>query len=246
MFSDMNIQTVLDLLETARFLCIDPLVEGIEKYLKYLLDSKKVAFTDCLVALDFSILHKFTTASSLFLSYIDQNVFSISSLPEFAVLSESGMHALLKYEGRCSSEIVLFRAFAKWVENKESLPADVKNEMVCCFDINLFDKTDLMKTVRKTNFFDDKDICDVLEKHIENLEDILSLKANQIEAQKEKNEAQKQQNVVQNKKIEEQNKQVEEQRIQIEEQKKHMDAQAAQARDMMSIISHYAPLSNWQ
>eukprot|EP00092_Neocalanus_flemingeri_P099299 GFUD01126679.1.p1 GENE.GFUD01126679.1~~GFUD01126679.1.p1 ORF type:complete len:320 (-),score=79.24 GFUD01126679.1:86-1045(-) len=165
-FSDLNIQSLLDLLEASRFFCLDSLVDGVVEYLQYLLDSQQVEFKDCLTALDFLILHKFT-ASDLFLKFIDQNLSSISSLPEFDTVSEYSMQALLKYE-KTSTEIVLFTALSKWLENKASLPANVRMEMLSCFNLERFTKNDLVNIVRKTNFFEDKDICDVLEKHLEN------------------------------------------------------------------------------
>eukprot|EP00092_Neocalanus_flemingeri_P025814 GFUD01027980.1.p1 GENE.GFUD01027980.1~~GFUD01027980.1.p1 ORF type:complete len:354 (-),score=61.57 GFUD01027980.1:63-1124(-) len=82
-FSELNLQSLLDLLETSRFFCLEPLVEGVLEYLEYLLDSQKVESTDCLAALDFLILHNFARASDLFLAFIDQNLSSISLLPEF-------------------------------------------------------------------------------------------------------------------------------------------------------------------
>ena len=42
LFSELSILSILDLLETARFLCIDLLVEGIVDYLKFLIESKMV------------------------------------------------------------------------------------------------------------------------------------------------------------------------------------------------------------
>eukprot|EP00092_Neocalanus_flemingeri_P103965 GFUD01133094.1.p1 GENE.GFUD01133094.1~~GFUD01133094.1.p1 ORF type:complete len:322 (-),score=79.52 GFUD01133094.1:62-1027(-) len=166
-FSELNLQSLLDLLETSRFLCLEPLVEGVLEYLEYLLDSQKVESTDCLAALDFLILHNFARASDLFLAFIDQNLSSISSLPEFDNVSEYSMQALLKYE-KTSTEIVLFTALSKWLKNKASLPANVRMEMLSCFNLERFTKNDLVNIVRKTNFFEDKDICDVLEKHLEN------------------------------------------------------------------------------
>ena len=52
LFSDMKVLPLLDLLETARFLCIDLLVNGIEEYLKNLLESQKVEYEDCLTELN--------------------------------------------------------------------------------------------------------------------------------------------------------------------------------------------------
>jgi len=184
-FSDLNMQSLLDLLETARLFCIDSLVDGIVDYLNYLLECWKVDFKDCLVALDFTINHKFTAASELFLDFIDKNLSSISSLPEFNDLSESSVKMLLKYDRKISTEIERFEAFAKWLENKETIAVNVKNEMLSWFDLRKFEKYDLVRTVRKTNLFQDKEICDVLEEHLVKLEDMLHSKNVTIEEQRQ-------------------------------------------------------------
>merc|ERR1719369_2676644 len=51
--SDMHLGTILNLLETARFLCIDMLVDGAEKYIEYQFDSKNIDFVTSLNVLDF-------------------------------------------------------------------------------------------------------------------------------------------------------------------------------------------------
>ena len=182
-----NISTLLELLETCRFLCIDTLVDGIGDYLHHILESGLVQFKDSFMSIDFLLQHKFTTLSNLFLSYIDQNLSSVSSLPEFDDLSEVSMQALLEFEGRSSSEIDLFQAFAKWIKNQDSLPTNIKEDMLGVFDLEKFDKKDLVKTVRKTKLFEDTDILDVLSKHLDNINDETDSKINKIKARNERN-----------------------------------------------------------
>eukprot|EP00092_Neocalanus_flemingeri_P020306 GFUD01021996.1.p1 GENE.GFUD01021996.1~~GFUD01021996.1.p1 ORF type:complete len:395 (+),score=70.70 GFUD01021996.1:43-1227(+) len=170
-FSELDIQSSLDLLETARFLCIDRLVEGIEDHLEIMLDMKTIEFKDCLFALNFVTLNKFTKASRLLLSFIDQNLDDISSLPEFADLSETSIQNLLNFEERISTEIGLFTAFVNWIANKETVSEEVKTEMLGCFDLERFDRNDLVDKVRKSKMFDANKICDVLEKHMEKLQE---------------------------------------------------------------------------
>eukprot|EP00092_Neocalanus_flemingeri_P107643 GFUD01138176.1.p1 GENE.GFUD01138176.1~~GFUD01138176.1.p1 ORF type:complete len:428 (-),score=86.63 GFUD01138176.1:115-1323(-) len=169
-FSELEIQSLLDLLETARFLCIDRLVEGIIDYLEFLLKRKLIEFDDCLVAFDFVILNKFTKASGVLLSFIDQNLRTISFLPKFADLSEASIQMLLNFEERISSEIDLFTAFVNWIKNKETVSEEVKTEMLQCFDLERFDRNDLV-AVRESEMFDANQICDVLEKHMEKLQE---------------------------------------------------------------------------
>jgi len=189
LFSDMSIQSLLDLLETSRFLCIEPLVEGIEEHMKQLLNLQKVKYQDCLVALNFTISERFCRISKMFLSFIDQNLAKISCLPEFSSLSGASMLALLTCEGRVSTEMERFSAFSAWMKNKEeSVPTNVKNEMLSSFNLDRFDKIDLVKTVRKTQFFDKKDICDALEKHIEKMVEMEVTMETQTEDIEDKNE----------------------------------------------------------
>eukprot|EP00092_Neocalanus_flemingeri_P038437 GFUD01041844.1.p1 GENE.GFUD01041844.1~~GFUD01041844.1.p1 ORF type:complete len:395 (-),score=74.47 GFUD01041844.1:115-1299(-) len=170
-FSEVDIQSLLDLLEAARFLCIDRLVEGIEDHLEIILDRKIIEFKDCLFAFDFVILNKFTKASRSILSFIDQNLDNISSLPEFADLSETSIQNLLNFEERISTEIGLFTAFVNWIANKETVSEEVKTEMLGCFDLEQFDRNDLVDKVRKSKMFEANQICDVLEKHMEKLQE---------------------------------------------------------------------------
>ena len=87
-FTNMKIMTVLDLLETARFFCIDLLVDGIVDNLRHLFETNQVEHKECLTALDFIIQHKFTTVTRSILNCIDKNLTAVSSLPEFTNLSE--------------------------------------------------------------------------------------------------------------------------------------------------------------
>ena len=79
--SEMDIQSMLDLLETSRMMCLDSLTKGIKDYLNNKIISKKVELNDCLDALDFSVSHKFEDVSDWLLSYIDQCLEGVRTLP---------------------------------------------------------------------------------------------------------------------------------------------------------------------
>ena len=96
----MDIQSLLDILETSRMMCLDSLNKGVEDYLIDLINSKKVEFEDCLVALDFAIANKFENISGSLLHYIDQNLESLRTLLRFGSLSECSVWAMLNYGGR--------------------------------------------------------------------------------------------------------------------------------------------------
>merc|ERR1719369_739111 len=181
-FNEMDMQTLLDLLETSRLFCLEFLVEGVVNYLKCILDAKNLDFKDCLVALQFTNVHKFPEATESLFHFIDKHCASIFSLPEFDNLSESSVKLVLSYSGKVATEIERFKAFAKWLESKEDadLSVDVKNEMLGWFDLRKFSRKDLVKVVMKSNLFDDKEICLLLEEDLEMLEGDIRSKDEQI------------------------------------------------------------------
>ena len=93
--SEMDVQSLLDILETSRMMCLDSLRKGVEDYLIDLINSKKFEFEDCLVALEFGIAHKFENLSESLLHYIDQNLESVRTLLRFGSISELSIWAML-------------------------------------------------------------------------------------------------------------------------------------------------------
>merc|ERR1719318_667036 len=91
LLSDLSLSTLLDLLEAARFFCIDLLVDGVEKHIKHQVQSKKVDFSSSLVALEFSTSHNFPEISSTILGFVDQNIEEVSALPEFNTVSTASV-----------------------------------------------------------------------------------------------------------------------------------------------------------
>jgi len=158
-FSAMGLQLLLDFMETCRYFCITRLVNSIINYLKILLDENKINLKESLVAFEFFEVHKFSEASDLFLSYIDKNLSCFSDLDEFGKLK-------VEKENRNSKEIERFMAFTKWLNTNEMSPVR-RNEMLNFFDLRKFDDANLVKVVRKSNLFEEKDICDVLEERLE-------------------------------------------------------------------------------
>ena len=183
--SEMDVQSLLDILETSRMMCLDSLNKGVEHYLEDLINSKKVEFEDCLAALDFAIAHKFENLSESLLHYIDQNLESVRTLLRFGSISEGSVWAMLNYGGRTSKEIDLFQAFATWIEDKKDLQENMKTQMISFFDLKRFTRTEILKTVRKTNFFEDQDIFDVLEVKVDEIEEQVSSQQKKLESQKQ-------------------------------------------------------------
>ena len=102
----------------------------------------------------------------MFLHFIGENLSKMCLLPEFEDLSECSMQALIEYEGKSSCKIVLLTAFTNWIKNKDSLSSSTKQEMINHFKLEEFSMNDVLQTVRKTNFFNDTEVCNVLENHL--------------------------------------------------------------------------------
>merc|ERR1719369_147486 len=164
--SNMNIKQLLDLLETSRFLCIERLTDAIIEYFEYLLNRNEVDCKDCLVAFQFMEDNKFMRASEIFLNFIDKNMSSVSPC-DIGILSENSIKKLIRYEKRTSSEIERFIVFENWLNCQDTQLVYEKRELMEWFDLRQFDDCDLMKTVRQSNLFDEKDICDVLGEKLE-------------------------------------------------------------------------------
>merc|ERR1719318_473543 len=139
LLSDMSLSSVFNLLETARFLCIDILVDGILEFIKQQVQSKNIDFGSSLDALEFSISHKFPKMSDMILGLIEQNVEEISSMPKFKTLSTTSVMALLnRKKNRVSSEVVVFKALLKWLEDNGDISEVMREEMANAFDLENF------------------------------------------------------------------------------------------------------------
>jgi len=162
---DMNMSLLLDFLETCRFFCLEGLVDAIIEHVKNLLSGNGIVFKDCLVAFEFTDEHKFIAVSELILDYIGKNL-SMKDIDEFGSLKENSMKKVLQYERSTCSDIVRFMAFTKWLEKNETLAEPKRIEILNLFNLSKFTDEDL-KFVRKSNLFDGKVICEVLEERLE-------------------------------------------------------------------------------
>merc|ERR1719369_281156 len=169
--SYMNMNTILTLLETARFLCIDLLVDGIGEYIKHQFNWKKIDFVSSLNALEFSTSHNFPKISNIIFGFIDRNIDKISSLSEFNNLSTDSMMMLLSTkEGRVSSEISLFKAFLKWLEGNEDISEVTKEEIANLFDLDNFSGSD-WEIVKKSNLYSEKQLLHQILSRVQDLEE---------------------------------------------------------------------------
>merc|ERR1719318_1232700 len=158
LLQDMPIIKLFNLLEAARFLCIDLLVDGVSEYIEHQFQSKKFDFVSSLNALDFSVSHEFPRLTTIILGHLDldQHIEEVSFLPEFKTLSSASVMAILTtIEKRVSSEILVFKAFLRWLESNNDVSEATREEMMKSFDLNNFSDDDL-ETVKKSALFDDE------------------------------------------------------------------------------------------
>jgi len=165
----ISIQVLLDLLETSRFLCLDALSGGVVRYWSGLIDGNCMGYKDALVALDFTIEHEFNEASQMFLRFIGQNLAEISCLAELQNLTEISIKMVIEYQPRFFDqkvEIDKFKAFAKWLENKNDVAEDFKSEMLDLFYLNEFASKDVAEIVKRSNLYEDAVMCETLGRHV--------------------------------------------------------------------------------
>ena len=94
------------------------------------------------------------------------------------------MLSILTFSPRTSLESVNFEAFLVWIKHKEEIVETTKNEMLNAFDLNKFDKAYLLNKVRRTGYFADEAIFDVLEVKVAEVQkQIRSLEASLSQAE---------------------------------------------------------------
>ena len=73
------------------------------------------------------------------------------------------MLSILSFSSCTSLESVKFEALLVWFKDKDDIDETSKNEMLNAFDLNKFDKAYLLNKVRRTGYFSDEAVFDVLE-----------------------------------------------------------------------------------
>jgi len=159
----LSLQVLLNLMETSRLLCLDTLYTGIENFIILKIDGSSFNHDEWLEALDFAVLNKFDNLSACVLLNVDKSFDKVVESPRFKTLTESSILSILMHETRTFEETYVFKAFLIWMENKENLDVEVKSRMVETFDLKKFSKSFLLSSVRKTGYFSEAAILDVLE-----------------------------------------------------------------------------------
>jgi len=181
-FKGKDNDSILKLLEASRMMCIDRLQEAVLLHLNQCLITGKLQTDDILESFEFSVLNKFDTFSSSLLGHIDKNIEKVSEDSKFCILSEASVLVMLEYEMKHATEIDRFRAFNRWVENKNP-ETDTIYRMISLFDLKKFTLSELLKIVRKRKYFQMEDILDVLDNKFDTLETQLKKKENLLKKQ---------------------------------------------------------------
>jgi len=165
-FSELKVQSLVDLLECARMMCLDRLVGGIGEFMKYHLESGKVEFGESLMLLEFCVSNKFEEIEKLVLGFVSLNLATLTSNKNFSKLSEAAILSILKHEERISPEIDVFNSLASWIKSQAPVFISSKTEMLSLVDLVSISYTNLMKAVRKSGLYEDKAICDAIEEQV--------------------------------------------------------------------------------
>merc|ERR1719369_13263 len=183
--SDMHLGTILNLLEIARFLCIDMLVDGVEEYVINQFDWKNIDFVSSLYALDFSTSHSFQKISDFLLRYVHQYIEEISSLPEFQSVSTTSIMKFLRMkEGRATTEISVLKALLKWLEGNVEISEASKEEMANTFDLENFTNSD-MEMLEKSSLFNERQLLHLVRSRLLELEETVVANEETIVANEE-------------------------------------------------------------
>ena len=172
-FSDMDIQSLLNFLRISTSISHNSLIKGVSDFLKSLIMSKKIELEDCLVAFDYAIYNNYESLSECLLTYIYQNLQDIKNIPQFKDLNSRSILHILK-NGKTKVKIIdLFSVFTFWVEDKKDLEENERLELLRCFDLEKFTRSEIQNVVRKTNLFKEKEIFEVLEVKYDEIEKTL-------------------------------------------------------------------------
>jgi len=167
-FSHLNLELLLDLMDSARLMCLDRFVVSIQRHISSLLESSTVDIGESLTALDFCVNYRFEELTKDVLKFVDSKFESISVHDKFSKLSARAIITILDNEDRTIEEIKLFNALRLWIYNQTtSVSHKTKDDMFNLIKLELIGSFDLLKVVRKSGFYADKAICDALEKQLQ-------------------------------------------------------------------------------
>jgi len=166
-FSHLELKQILDLMKNAQMLCLERLVKSIQNYLVNLLESGELELEDYWTLLDFCANNRFEEILYSALEFIDTYFKICVSEESFLQISTDAIFTLLENENRTTSEIDIFNALTLWLENQLSpVAASTRLSLLGLVDLAAISPVDLIMVVRRSGYYQDKDICDAMEKQI--------------------------------------------------------------------------------
>jgi len=179
-FSHLELKEILDLMKNAQIMCFERLVGSIQKNLAYLLESGELVLEDYWTLLDFCANNRFEEILNSALEFVDTCFKICVSEESFLQISTDAIFTLLENENRTAPEIDIFRALTLWLENQRSpLATSTRLALLGLVDLAAISPVDLIRVVRVSGYYQDKDICDALEKRIKFQQGKLSLGENE-------------------------------------------------------------------
>jgi len=162
-FSHLELQQILELLENARLMSLERLVVSIQDYLSTLLDSGEVDLGEYETLLDFCVDHRFEKL----LNSVLKNFNLCSPKPNISKLTVDAIFTLLENKNKAVEEVDIFNFLDHWIKNQPSpVAATTKTYLLALVDLVAIDQEDLVRFVRGSGLYEDKDICDALEKQL--------------------------------------------------------------------------------
>jgi len=166
-FSHLELKQMLDLMENAQLLCLERLVVSIQNYLAYLLESGELELQDYWTLLDFCANNRFEEILNSVLEFLDTYLKICVSEESFLQISTDAIFTLLENKKRTISELDIFNALTLWLENQLSpVAASTRLSLLGLVDLAAISPVDLIRVVRRSGYYQDKDICDAMEKQL--------------------------------------------------------------------------------
>merc|ERR1711936_199257 len=136
---------------------------NIQDYLSTILDSGELDQGDYWALLDFCSKHRFEKL----LNSVLINFNLCSSKPNISKLSSDAIFTLLENKNRTVEEIDIFNFLNHWIKNQPSpIAVTTKTSLLALVALVAIDQKHLVRFVRGSGLFEDKDICDALEKQL--------------------------------------------------------------------------------
>jgi hypothetical protein len=161
-----RIESLLDVLETSRLLCLDLLEEGVQLHLKTIFYDGTCSIGDVLLVYDWCVGNKFEEFSCEVLEEISLRM--ILDDPLFSELSSEALIKIILSRKYSTAEIDLFTCVFQWLDHQTKLPSQIKEDVLSCITLENIESAHLDTKVRSSGLFSDSNISEALEKQITN------------------------------------------------------------------------------